>query len=456
MNHLIAIDEVLGSWQGDDTVQFVELRLLARRPAIALERRRRAGRHRPRLRRRRRRGRREARLLVHARPPAIREAGGARPHRHDRARGADRPDAGLRPARRHARSRATAASATRVNPPQGSFDAGVIDCVAYGKFAGENGSLRHADARTRPTTARSSGSGRAGRRSATGRRPRRPRQRRTTSSGAALQTLCGDGVISQGEACDGNALGGKTCESLGFAKGTRRLRAVSPRHARVHRLRQRRDQREGGVRRHRPRRSHVLGARLHGRRRSTAPITASSRRGTAPRPSSCPDGGPAGPECLAEWRIANATARPGASGRAPVRQRCKDGDPGCDADLVAGTCTFTVAVCFDRDDARLARAGRPCRLASIESFAVLAPPDGDAGRGRARRGGRRPRVVHGERRRRHLRACRSTATERCTEPLAIAVPTRGTRPGVLVLKTRTTASGGHPRDVDTLKLVCTP
>ena len=29
INHLIAIGEVLASWQGDDTVQFVELRMLA-------------------------------------------------------------------------------------------------------------------------------------------------------------------------------------------------------------------------------------------------------------------------------------------------------------------------------------------------------------------------------------------------------------------------------------------
>src|SRR5206468_11909964 len=29
VNHLIAIDEVLGSWQGDDSVQFVQLRMLA-------------------------------------------------------------------------------------------------------------------------------------------------------------------------------------------------------------------------------------------------------------------------------------------------------------------------------------------------------------------------------------------------------------------------------------------
>src|SRR5207244_9693790 len=29
VNHLIAIDELLGSWQGDDSVQFVQLRMLA-------------------------------------------------------------------------------------------------------------------------------------------------------------------------------------------------------------------------------------------------------------------------------------------------------------------------------------------------------------------------------------------------------------------------------------------
>src|SRR6185369_5524195 len=29
VNHLIVVDEVLGSWQGDDSIQFVELRLLA-------------------------------------------------------------------------------------------------------------------------------------------------------------------------------------------------------------------------------------------------------------------------------------------------------------------------------------------------------------------------------------------------------------------------------------------
>jgi hypothetical protein len=48
------------------------------------------------------------------------------------------------------------------------------------------------------------------------------------------------------------------------------------------------------------------------------------------------------------------------------------------------------------------------------------------------------------------------ATERCTDPLPVVVPTRGTRPGVRLLKTRTAGAGGRPKDVDTLKLVCVP
>ena len=40
--------------------------------------------------------------------------------------------------------------------------------------------------------------------------------------------------------------------------------------------------------------------------------------------------------------------------------------------------------------------------------------------------------------------------------VAVTVPTRGKQPGKLVLKTLTVATGGRPRDADTLKLVCSP
>jgi hypothetical protein len=48
------------------------------------------------------------------------------------------------------------------------------------------------------------------------------------------------------------------------------------------------------------------------------------------------------------------------------------------------------------------------------------------------------------------------ASERCTAPVTIPVTTRGRRPGKVVLRTRTLAATGRPRDVDALKLVCLP
>ena len=48
------------------------------------------------------------------------------------------------------------------------------------------------------------------------------------------------------------------------------------------------------------------------------------------------------------------------------------------------------------------------------------------------------------------------AKEHCTDGVAVTVATRGSRPGKLVLKTLTVASGGRPRDADALKLVCSP
>jgi len=165
-----------------------------------------------------------------------------------------------------------------------------------------------------------------------------------------------------------------------------------------------------------------------------------------------PGGGPPGPECLAEWRVMNAAGRPGADGKAPARQRCRDGDSGCDADRAAGTCTFSVALCFDRTDARLPR----CRPAAIGSWTVLKPAVGDgddAARLLAAAAALGPSATAGN----ALTFTPSLdASERCTGPVAIVVPTRGRRPGVRVLRARTAGAGGHPRDLDALKLVCVP
>ena len=132
-------------------------------------------------------------------------------------------------------------------------------------------------------------------------------------------------MINAREQCDGADLGGRTCAALGFTGGTL----------------------------------------------TCTPACRLSTRGCDPT-FFVPGGGPPGPECLAEWRVMNAAGRPGADGKAAVRQRCRDGDVGCDADRAAGKCTFSVALCFDHADTRLPR----CRAAPIESWTIVKPTSG--------------------------------------------------------------------------------
>ena len=101
-------------------------------------------------------------------------------------------------------------------------------------------------------------------------------------------------------------------------------------------------------------------------------------------------------------------------------------------------------------------AGRACRRDPIETWTLLGPAAGDAtlvGSFTTAVGALGPSSAAG--------AVVTFAppldpTERCTTPVAIAVPTRGRRPGVLALRARTAAAGGRPKDADTLKLVCRP
>src|SRR5206468_8042801 len=186
-----------------------------------------------------------------------------------------------------------------------------------------------------------------------------------------LATLCGDAAVSQGEQCDGDALAGATCASLGFASGMLQC-------AQCHFDASRCSFCGNGVINGR---EECDGTDLGGRTCATLGFTG----GTLGCTSACrlstgscdptffvPGGGPPGPECLAEWRVMNAAGRPGADGKAPARQRCRDGDVGCDADRAAGTCTFSVALCFDHADARLPR----CRAAPIESWTLVKPTSG--------------------------------------------------------------------------------
>jgi len=441
-NHLIFIDEVLGSWQGNDAVQFVELRMRA------------AGQG----------------ALSEGGELVFDDASGTAATRRVFIFTLDvsRAQAGARVLIGTAGLTAVAGGLVpdfvlprdmleprdgrvcyRVRPPSGDPPV-VVDCVAYGAFVGDNGPFGPPTPVTPDNRALQrvalTGGNRADWEGAL-----QPTPQNNFGAGAILQTLCGDDLLSQGEECDGTLFGGKTCASLGFASGRLGCEQCHIDSSRCSFCGN--DALNPG--------EQCDGADLGGRTCATLGFTG----GTLACTERCrlstdgcdptffvPGGGPVGPECLAEWRITNAGQRPGASGKAPLRQRCLDGDPGCDADAAAGTCTFTVAVCLNRNDARLARGDRDCRREPIESWTLVAPAEGvgdlltavaalgpaavDAG------------VV--------TFAPPLDESERCTAPIPLVVPTRGTRPGRLALRTLTAAAGGRPRDRDALKLVCAP
>ena len=338
----------------------------------------------------------------------------------------------------------------RVNPPQASNATGVIDCVAYGKFAGDVGPFGPPTPLT-PDNRSLQRVALSGRAADDWTSTLTPTPTNNTGVGATLQTLCGDGIVSQGEACDGEALGGKTCASIGFATGDLTCRECHLDTSRCSFCG------NGAINGKEECDGTDLGGRtcealgFTGGSLGCSDVCRLSTRGCAPT-FFVPGGGPPGPECLAEWRVMNATGRPGADGKAPVRQRCRDGDPGCDAEIGAGVCAFTVAVCFDRADARLASGGRACRRAPIEGWTLLKPGAGAE------------TLVAAVARVAPSATAGSTvtfspplaATELCTDAVTIPVPTRGRRAGSLVLRARTAAAGGRPRDADVLKLVCAP
>jgi len=447
VNHLIAIDEVLGSWQGDDSVQFVQLRMLAAGQQLLSD----GG------------GVRGPAELVFDDASGSPDTRRVFTFTHDLAIGLAgsrillatpaltslsgfAPDFVLPPGMLAPRDGRVCYF---VNPPQAaSQPTGVIDCVAYGKFRGEKVPFG-------PPTPITPDDRALRRIALTGRNVDdwrgvlEPDPTNDAGNDKTLSTLCGDGAVSQGEQCDGDALGGATCASLDFASGTLTCTQCHFDTSRcslcgdgVINAREECDGAELGGRT-----CAALG--FTGGTLTCTPACRLSTRGCDPT-FFVPGGGPPGPECLAEWRVMNAAGRPGADGKAAVRQRCRDGDVGCDADRAAGTCTFSVALCFDHADTRLPR----CRAAPIESWTLVKPTSGADVEG----------MLAAAARLGPSSAAGTTltflppldASERCTDAVAIVVPTRGRRPGVRVLRARTTAAGGHPRDMDALKLVCVP
>lgn len=451
VNHLIVVDEVLGSWQGDDTIQFVELRLLAAGQRSLSS----SG------------GRGTTDLIFFdatGSPAAARVVTftldldqaqvGSRVLVATQALAAlsgVTPDLVLPTG-----TLAPLAGQVcyRVNDPQApTQQTGLIDCVAYGKYGGGTGRFGAPTPLT-PVNRSLQRVATSGTTSADFAATLEPTPQNNEGIGVRLVTLCGDGLISRGEECDGAELGGKTCASLGFASGKlgcRQCHLDTTQCSFCGNDAINAGEECDGV---------DLGGRTCERIGFTGGTLACSDRcrlstSTCDPTFFVPGGGPRGPECLAAWRVTNAARRPGGDGKASLRQRCKSGDVGCDADTAPGTCTFSLALCLDREDARLARGTTACTRPPVEHVQLVKPDATDPGAAAllsalallgpsSRDGGT---VTF---------APPLDPTERCTEAVAVTVPTRGARPGKLVLKLATTAAGGRPIDRDTLRLVCLP
>jgi hypothetical protein len=323
------------------------------------------------------------------------------------------------------------------------------DCVAYGKFTGDNAPFGA------PTTI--TPDNRALQRTKITGKNRADwvgaldpvLENNVGATGTLPATLCGDNLISQGEECDGTELADATCESLGFAKG--KLVCTQCHYDTTKCTDCGNDVVDG-------KKEECDGGDFGDRTCATLGYTGGSLSCSEECTLSIagcdpsffvPGGGSPKTDCTAEWRIANTTGGPNSAGKVAAKQRCKDGDPGCDADGAAdGTCTFTIAACFNRTDARLAK----CTSPSVEAWTLLGKVDpanpgvatlvsGVAALG--------PSTVDGVT---VTFATALTSADLCTEDAAFAVPVRGK----LNLKSRSTAFGGKPKDTDVVKLSCQP
>lgn len=136
-------------------------------------------------------------------------------------------------------------------------------------------------------------------------------------------------------------------------------------------------------------------------------------------------GGPAHTDCMLVEDVAGVPAAAAAV--------CTDGDRACDADgVVDGTCTFTVRLCLDAPGGAcsatvVTRADVSAASAAIGTLAAdLA-----------------------------LIPMPVSTPETCTDAAPVAVPTRGRRPGRLVVRASATMTSGRV-DRDRLKLACRP
>jgi hypothetical protein len=360
VNHLMVIDEILGSWQGNSEVQFIELRMLAAdqnslQLGASIEIFDKAG---------------ELVQQLSFLGPGLSNLPGTRILIGTSALSTvagivpDFPLAvGILPAK-HGRV------CYRGNVGAASVR---VDCVAYGKFEGDNEtfgdpspvtpdnrSLQRARDEAEPDNA-SDFVGEL-----------RPTPENSAGQGRSLVSLCGNEVIDAGEDCDGDDLDEQTCQTQGFAMGDL---DCSQCHFDTSACS---DCGNGEIDNDEP----CDGANLDGRSCSSEGFTS----GTLACAFDCtldttgcaelqiPGSGPDKKNCYAQWSIVNPDA-PLKKGLLKTRQRCVDGDTTCDFDgVVDGVCTFHVRLCFNRVDDRVAK----CAPRGVSSVAFRQPSPASA------------------------------------------------------------------------------
>jgi hypothetical protein len=323
----------------------------------------------------------------------------------------------------------------------------LVDCVAYGAYTGDNGTFGAPTPLT-PDNRALQRMALKGRNRADWTSVLDPvLENNAGATGTLPATLCGDDIISQGEECDGTALAGATCASLGFAKGklvctqchfdttgctTCGNDAINGK-----------EECDGGD----------LGDRTCASLGYTGGDLACSDTCTLDL-TGCdpaffvPGGGPPKTDCLGEWRVASATGGPDAKGHVVPKVACKDGRADCDADGAAnGTCVFTVSACFSRDDARFTK----CPATAISAWTLLGkvdPADPTVSALVSAVAAIGPSTVDGV-----AVAFSPALAEADTCSASVAVSVAAGRK--LALRARTAGPAGKPRDVDVLRLACT-
>jgi hypothetical protein len=273
-----------------------------------------------------------------------------------------------------------------------------------------------------------------------------PTPENNAGANVALTTLCGDGQLSQGEECDGDSLDGKTCASVGFSSGKLGCQQCHFDTSKCsfcgNGALNGNEQCDG---------NELRGKSCTALGWSGGDLACSERckldASTCESPFFVAGVGGGRRECVMEWRIEGRVGGPNSDGLAASRIRCRDGDTTCDGDAAIGTCTFRVAPCLGRSDARLPG----CAPRGTREWALLTPavPDPSATALLAGVGALGPSTTAGGT---ISFAPPLDATLRCPEAVDVVVPVRGK----LKLKARATPPEGKPRDTDVLTLVCVP